>query len=159
MNRTRRRRGASYPVRGVAGGPPAVAGAGALAYRSAVLVLALLGCASPVAEPARLPASPPGVAAAALPKELPAACADAPLVTWEGWGQGFFLTWCTSCHSAYTADRRDAPEGVDFDTIPDVERWRERILARVVDEGTMPVGGGVYPDQIELLKVLLTCGP
>ncbi len=89
---------------------------------------------------------------------LPAECADAPDVTWDGWAHGFFLTWCTSCHSRNTPDRRGAPEGVDFDRESDVRNQAARIEARVLVEETMPVGGGVYPDELSLLQVYLECG-
>jgi hypothetical protein len=89
---------------------------------------------------------------------LPAECADAPDVTWDGWAHGFFLTWCTSCHSRNTPDRRGAPEGVDFDRESDVRGQAARIEARVLVEETMPVGGGVYPDELSLLQVYLQCG-
>jgi hypothetical protein len=89
---------------------------------------------------------------------LPAECADAPEVTWDGWAHGFFLTWCTSCHSRNTPDRRGAPEGVDFDRESDVRDQAARIEARVLVDETMPVGGGVYPDELSLLQVYLQCG-
>jgi hypothetical protein len=42
------------------------------------------------------------------PAESPAPtvdCSRAPSVTWENWGHGFFLTYCTSCHSAATPEQ------------------------------------------------------
>lgn len=89
--------------------------------------------------------------------EPPAACADAPDVTWDNFGYGFFLTYCNSCHSRNTADRRGAPDGVDFDTEADLVQWKERVNVRVLQEGTMPLGGGVYSDELELLQVMLAC--
>lgn len=87
----------------------------------------------------------------------PAECADAPAVTWESWGHGFFLTYCNACHSASSPERSGAPEGVDFDTRAQAVQWEERIRARVLEEGTMPLGGGVYEDDLQLLEVLLAC--
>ena len=87
----------------------------------------------------------------------PAACADAPAVTWESWGHGFFLTYCNACHSADTPERSGAPEGVDFDTRAQAVQWKDRVQARVLEEGTMPLGGGVYEDDLQLLEVLLAC--
>lgn len=109
----------------------------------AVLLLALLACDTPAPEPA--------------PAALVGDCERAPGVTWDAWGQGFFLTWCTSCHSRAATDRHGAPDGVDFDTWEDVQTWRSAIRTRVLDEATMPVGGGLYDEDRALLDVMLTC--
>lgn len=85
------------------------------------------------------------------------ACNTAPAVTYENWGQGFFLTYCGACHSRSTANRNGAPEGVDFDNRSDIIKWKDRIQVRVLDEQSMPLGGGVYTDELELLQVLMAC--
>lgn len=105
-------------------------------------VLLLLACATPPTQATALSAS---------------ACTDAPAVTWDAWGHGFFLTWCASCHSATTPDRRGAPDGVDFDSWEEVQARQADIRARVIDEASMPVGGGLSDDELALLEVLLTC--
>lgn len=107
-----------------------------------VLLLAL-GC----------PSTPPVAAGEAVSE-----CADMPAVSWDGWGRGFFSTWCAACHSATTPDRRGAPDGLDFDTWADVEAHRDRIRATVIDEASMPVGGGLSADDLTLLAALLECG-
>jgi hypothetical protein len=61
-------------------------------------------------------------------------CEDAYGVTWESWGEGFFLTYCRSCHSATASDRLGAPAGVDFDTEADVAQWSEAIRRAVLEE-------------------------
>lgn len=81
-----------------------------------------------------------------------------PHLSWANWGDGFFANYCRACHSVNTRDRYDAPVGVDFDTQEQVETWAERIRVRVLEEETMPVGGGVYSEDVELLDRLLTCG-
>ena len=86
-------------------------------------------------------------------------CAAAPAVSWSGWGEGFFITWCQACHSATTAERNGAPEGVDFDTAAEVLRWRDQIDRVVLSEGSMPVGGGLSDDDLALLELLLWCPP
>lgn len=87
----------------------------------------------------------------------PAACAEAPEVTWDNWGHGFFLTYCGACHSTASANRNGAPDGVNFDSEAEVAEWSERIRVRVLEENTMPMGGGVYPEDLDLLKVMLAC--
>lgn len=72
-------------------------------------------------------------------------------LTWAAFGQGFVTTYCTSCHAAGTANRRGAPDGVDFDSEADLIAWGERVRARVLDEGTMPLGGGVLSEDLALL--------
>ena len=80
---------------------------------------------------------------------------DGPVVTWEGWADGFFQTWCRACHSAGTPQRNGAPEGVDFDTEEQARAWADRIAVRVLEEGTMPVGGGLFDEDRVLLRAWL----
>lgn len=77
--------------------------------------------------------------------------------TWEGWTQGFFRTWCGACHSSTSVDRNGAPEGVNFDTESGALQWRDRVRARVIEDGSMPIGGGVYADELALLEAWLDC--
>jgi uncharacterized membrane protein len=84
-------------------------------------------------------------------------CDSAYPVTWANWAEGFFTNYCRACHSSGTAERYGAPEGVDFDTLDDVLRWRERIEIRTLEMQDMPVGGGVYEEDLELLRVWLDC--
>ena len=88
-----------------------------------------------------------------------ALCAAAPAdVTWDSSAHRFMVTYCTSCHSVnQTEHRYGAPEDVNFDTEQEVYDQAARVRARVLDEGTMPIGGGVYEDDLYLLDVYLTC--
>lgn len=79
-------------------------------------------------------------------------------LTWQAVGRPLFRTYCTACHSAETPERFGAPEGVDFDTKEQVIEWYDRIYSRVLDEGTMPLGGGVPDDDLLLLRDYLVCG-
>lgn len=79
-------------------------------------------------------------------------------LTWTNWGAGFFATYCDSCHAADTPDRFGAPEGVSFDTLGEVRDWEQRIRVRVLDEATMPRGGGVYDEDLLLIEAFLDCG-
>ena len=85
-------------------------------------------------------------------------CEDAYSVTWESWGDGFFATYCRSCHSIAATDRLGAPAGVDFDTADDLLFWSDAVRRTVLEEQSMPVGGGVYEDDLLLLEMLLDCG-
>ena len=78
-------------------------------------------------------------------------------VNWDGWTDGFFATYCRACHSVTTAERYGAPEGVDFDTRADVIQWAERIRIRVLEQETMPLGGGVVQTDLEPLERWLQC--
>lgn len=78
-------------------------------------------------------------------------------VTWQNFGEGFFTTYCQSCHSSTAPDRHDAPKAVNFETESQVRSYTERIRARVIEDGTMPVGGGVAPDDLVLLDRYLDC--
>ena len=85
-------------------------------------------------------------------------CDDLPAVTWGNWAEGFFTTYCTSCHSGSTPDRRGAPEGMDFDTHEQVWGLRPAIRQAVLVDETMPLGGGMHDEDRELLGVWLDCG-
>lgn len=85
-------------------------------------------------------------------------CVDAPTVTWDSWAEGFFRTYCTACHAETNTEHRSgAPVGVDFDTEANVDIWADRVRIRVFEDGDMPVGGGVYEDDLYLLDIYLTC--
>jgi uncharacterized membrane protein len=75
--------------------------------------------------------------------------------TWENWGEGFFLTWCSSCHSQTAPERYGAPESVTFDTTEDIIEWKSRIEYRVIQEQTMPIGGGISQDELQTLQIFL----
>ncbi len=85
-------------------------------------------------------------------------CTTAPEVDWDGFGHGFVTTYCVSCHSEQNTDRRyGAPEGLDFDTEAEFYASGARVRARTIEEQTMPPGGGVFTDDLQLLDVYLTC--
>lgn len=72
-------------------------------------------------------------------------------LTWAAFGQGFVRTYCSSCHSETTPNRRGAPEGVNFDREAELAAWGARVRVRVLEDGTMPLGGGVLADDLLLL--------
>jgi uncharacterized membrane protein len=78
--------------------------------------------------------------------------------TWLAVGRPFFRTYCCSCHTAEANERFGAPEDVNFDTEEEVRSYQERISIRVLDEGTMPLGGGIPDEDLELLDIYLECG-
>jgi len=84
-------------------------------------------------------------------------CDDAPVVTWENWGEGFMVERCSSCHAASSAERNGAPDAVNFDTHDEAVALSDRVLARTVDVGDMPPSGGVTADDLYLLEVWLSC--
>ena len=93
---------------------------------SSVLLLGLLfGCTGPKADTAA------------------DVCADAHDVDWYSFGDGYFRTYCRSCHSAEVPHRYGAPETVNFDSEADVRVQAAAIRRVVLVDGTMPVGGGV----------------
>ncbi len=76
---------------------------------------------------------------------------------WDDWANGFFTTYCLSCHSVTSARRHDAPEGINFNTLAETLALIERVQARVIDDETMPVGGGVPADALIRLDDWLQC--
>ena len=88
---------------------------------------------------------------------LPEPTLDCANVNWDGWADGFFATYCRSCHSATSAARYGATESVNFDTRSDAIQWSERIRIRVIEQETMPLGGGVVRTDLEPLDLWLRC--
>lgn len=85
-------------------------------------------------------------------------CADAPVLMWANFGEGFMVENCQACHASTSLDRNDAPEGVVFDTLDDVKAQVDRILARATgDDPTMPPQGGVDADDRLRLQIWLSC--
>ena len=84
------------------------------------------------------------------------ACAD-PAPTWDTWGDAFFAQWCDSCHASTSPNRYGAPEGVAFDSQEEALAWADRIEARVLVEATMPPGGGLTDEELDLLAAWLQC--
>ncbi|MCB9797247.1 MAG: hypothetical protein H6741_31550 [Alphaproteobacteria bacterium] len=87
------------------------------------------------------------------------ACAQAGALGWESFAAGFFATYCSACHSSTSPDRRGAPEGIDFDDEAMVRAQTALIRSAVLERGSMPLGGGVYPDDLEKLALYLDCPP
>ena len=86
-------------------------------------------------------------------------CEDAPLVTWNNFGEGFFIQNCNGCHHSETPHRYGAPETVIFDTVEDV--WAQKSMILFVsggDDPSMPPQGGSTATEREMLEIWLQCG-
>ena len=79
-------------------------------------------------------------------------CPTDPTLSWQSWGHGFFLTYCNSCHANASQERHGAPPGVVFDSPELVQSQAARVRVRVLDQGDMPLGGGVSQDDLFLLE-------
>ena len=97
-----------------------------------------------------------GLLACQTGEALDSVGADCPL-TWDGWADGFFTTYCRTCHSEESSERHEAPVGVDLESAEDVLDWADRIYERVLLDETMPVGGGVPQEDLERLSIYLSC--
>jgi hypothetical protein len=89
-------------------------------------------------------------------------CDDEPVITFDTFGRGFLATYCNGCHGGEVLDRKGAPPTVSFDDRETASVFAERILVRVVPpEGVtpMPPAGGVTEDDLERLRIWLTCYP
>jgi uncharacterized membrane protein len=80
-------------------------------------------------------------------------------VTWQNFAQGFFVSYCQSCHAATAADRHGAPEGIDFATEAEVRAQTDAVRRVVVTNATMPPGGGLLADDVTLIGEWLECSP
>lgn len=82
-------------------------------------------------------------------------------LTWENFGGGYVLSYCTTCHhSALPADMRQlAPIAINFETVELVRAQADRVWARAADQNqTMPPVGAPADDQRALLGEWLACG-
>jgi hypothetical protein len=81
-------------------------------------------------------------------------------LTWENFGQRFFGSYCNSCHSVHSDDRKGAPIAYVFDTPDQVRALSDRIFLRsAADNVTMPPGPDDPPeDQRYMLAEWLACG-
>ncbi|MFT4976408.1 MAG: putative membrane protein [Myxococcota bacterium] len=84
-------------------------------------------------------------------------CADAPGATWASFGEGFLLTHCQGCHASTSADRYGAPDGVHFDSEDEARMWRERLIAVILDNQSMPPAGGLTDEERLLAESWLYC--
>lgn len=107
-------------------------------------------------DPAKSDSGPSDQDTGAAAEELD--CDEAPVVTWASWGAGFFVTWCQSCHSAETPQRSGAPETINFDLPEEVADQSAAIRRSVLEDETMPKGGGLGETERVLLDVFLRCG-
>jgi hypothetical protein len=88
-----------------------------------------------------------------------ASCSDDDaLVNWDNWGAGFFAGYCRTCHAAGTLDRHGAPESINFDTEAEARQFQDDVRRVVLENATMPVGGGVPDSDLATLDVFLRCG-
>ena len=77
--------------------------------------------------------------------------------TWAGFAEGFFAGRCASCHAATAPERFGAPEGVSFDSEEEVVRQLDAVQRVILDNASMPPGGGLHEDELALMQVYLDC--
>ena len=130
--------------------------------------LVLVGCAGKSSDPPPLPefddaTVTPDTAAqtdtADTAEPAPDFCDDAPLLTWNNFGQGFIREACQGCHATDVPDRYGAPEDVVFDTVEVTWAQADRVLARATgDFPSMPPLGGTHESDRVKLEYWLVCG-
>jgi hypothetical protein len=82
-------------------------------------------------------------------------------ITWESWAEGFFLNWCTSCHSSdlHGVSRQGAPHSVNFDTYEGAVERPDLVADWATGpKPLMPPIGGPDDDEREILRMWLECG-
>lgn len=89
-------------------------------------------------------------------------CPKGTNLTYDNFGEGFLLNYCTMCHSsALDLTRRvGAPIEVNFDSADDAALWRASILVRVDPKATapMPPAANIDPTEQALMLEWLNCG-
>lgn len=121
----------------------------------------LLGgsCRQEPVEPDGRDTSSPPTPTPTLPTST--ACGQDEQLTWDGFAEGFFLSWCTACHSSQLGpgDRGGAPVGIDFDLYRGVLALSGRIVATATGpEPTMPPVASVPVADRERLAQWIACG-
>jgi hypothetical protein len=89
------------------------------------------------------------------------ACPPNSPLTYASFGEPFFTSWCTGCHSSQnTGDaRRNAPVGYDYDTLAGIRQWIPLIYAYAADGNKkMPAVGGPSDADRQMLGDWLACG-
>jgi hypothetical protein len=125
-----------------------------LPSRLALLAVLLVACTGDVEDPI------PVVTPDAPPLPDASGCPPDSFLAYDNFGGPFMRQYCTGCHStALTgAMRKDAPVGVDFDTLEQVRADTDRIYDLAAESDAMPPGGGPHPDDRTLLAEWLLCG-
>ncbi len=123
---------------------------------AALTLLVLLACKEDAADSGSGPTSEAWDTAAVDWASL--SCEEAPIVTWNNFGQGFTTHFCQGCHASTSAERFGAPPTVSFDSAAEVWAQRDRVLARsAVDPPTMPPAGGISDQDRQKLRWWLEC--
>ena len=85
-------------------------------------------------------------------------CAEAPVVTWESFGEALLIEHCQPCHASTAVNRFGAPIEVTFDTHEQAVALSDAILRVATgDEPTMPPAISIGETDRELLRIWLTC--
>ena len=90
-------------------------------------------------------------------------CSRHPALNWDNFGKPHMDKHCNGCHSVLIPleQRQNAPIGVDFNTYGDVLEWYDRIIARstkkVLDEPSMPPGGGLSDGELAMVLEWFEC--
>jgi uncharacterized membrane protein len=98
------------------------------------------------------------LACTGAPDDSADACAQAPVVTWDNFGQALLNEHCQPCHASAAGNRFGAPIEVVFDTHEDATTFKDAILRVATgDAPTMPPAISIGDTDRELLRVWLTC--
>lgn len=133
-----------------------------LASLALLLAIALAGCGTDPATPDGSPG--PDAAAPLPPGATGATCPTTSPPTYDTFGQQFFATYCTTCHSSMSANRNGAPLGIDFDTLTEVQNLAGQIDAEAgagpnATHTFMPPVGNMAPTTAERMQLseMLAC--
>ena len=81
---------------------------------------------------------------------------------WTNVGHPFMMTWCNSCHHSdlEAVDRQGAPSSYNFDTYQGTLNYKDRIIARVIEQSPspMPPAGTATDAEMQRLHEWLECG-
>lgn len=77
--------------------------------------------------------------------------------TWANFGESFFLTYCDACHAADSPNRFGAPLSVTFDSEAELDGQIDAVRRTVLDERSMPLGGGLPDEDLAALDNYLRC--
>ncbi len=89
-------------------------------------------------------------------------CKEGTSLDYDNFGESFFLSYCTSCHSSQLAEgeRAGAPVTINLNSLSDIQIWRQKILSTSGSPAgnTMPPVDHVPSEERVALREWLNCG-
>lgn len=84
-------------------------------------------------------------------------CPQGTSLSYSNFGQGFMLSYCTSCHHS-NLQEQGTSAAFSLDSERSVIALRTKIIEVLINQQTMPLGQTVPDEKLELASEWLKCG-